>query len=186
MTRIFYLLPSFLLFLTTLSANAVYTEFGLSQSYKKTSFSEQNYVESEMLSGSVSFFIWERVALEFSYTQGIAVRKEQETGQPIRTITQHSSVYGSDLILGFSDRRSTFQPFVKGGVAYIQKRQTTQDDGTPAFETTPSPGYVPSYGVGMKIKLTENFGLTTSLDIWKDSSTSSNDMASRTGITWMF
>lgn len=172
--------------LTSSLAHAIYTEFGVSQSYKKTSFSQMNYVESEMISGSVSFFIWERVALEFSYTQGIAVRKEQDTGQPTRTITQHSSVYGSDLILGFSDRRSTFQPFIKGGVAYIQKRQTTQDDGTPAFETTPSPGYVPSYGVGMKIKLTESFGLTTSLDIWRDSSTASNDMASRTGITWMF
>lgn len=175
-----------LISIISIDAHAIYTEFGLSQSYKKTSFSEENYVESEMVSGSVSFFIWERVALEFSYTQGLAVRKEQETSQPVRTITQHSTVYGSDLILGFSDRRSTFQPFIKGGVAYIQKRQTTQDDGTPAFETTPSPGYVPSYGVGMKIKLTENFGLTTSLDVWKDSSTSSNDMASRTGITWMF
>lgn len=179
----------YLIYLTTLLSTpsfAVFTEFGISQSYKKTSFSEQNFVESEMISGSVSFYIWERVALEFSYTKGLAVRKEQETGQPSRTITQYSTVYGTDLILGFSDRRSTFQPFVKGGVAYIQKKQTTQDDGTPSFDTIPSPGYVPSYGVGMKIRLTENFGLTTSLDVWRDSATATNDLASRTGITWMF
>jgi hypothetical protein len=167
------------------SGLAVFTEFGLSQSYKKTSFSEQNFVESEMVSGSVSFYLWERIALEFSYTKGLAIRKEKDTGQPIRTITQHSTVYGSDLILGFSDRRSTFQPFIKGGAAYIEKKQITQDEGTPSFETTPSPGYVPSYGVGMKIKLTENFGLTTSLDVWKDDATSTNDVAARTGITWM-
>lgn len=168
------------------AALAVYTEFGISQSYKKTAFSAENFVESEMLSGSVAFYLWERVALEFSYTKGLAVRKEQDTGQPLRTITQYSNVYGTDLILGFSDRRDTFQPFIKGGVAYIQKKQITQDEGVPSFETLPTPGYVPSYGAGIKIKLTENFGLTSSLDIWRDSATATNDMASRTGITWMF
>jgi hypothetical protein len=167
-------------------AQAIYTEFGISQSYKKTSFSEQSFVESEMVSGSVSFYFWERIALEFSYTKGLAVRKEQDVNQPVRTITQHSTVYGSDLILGFADRRSTFQPFVKGGAAYIKKKQVTQDEGNPSFETLPTPGYVPSYGIGMKIKLTENFGLSTSLDIWRDDATSTNDVASRTGITWMF
>lgn len=179
----------FLLFTTLLltpTVFAVYTEFGISQSYKKTSFSEGNYVESQMISGSISIYFWERLAIEFSHTSGLAVRKEQETGQPLRTITQYSTVDGSDLILGFSDRQSTFQPFIKGGVAYIKKKQVTQDEGTPSFDTIPKPGYVPSYGIGMKIKITEQFSFSTSLDIWKDEATSTNDMASRTGITWMF
>ena len=165
---------------------AVFTEFGISQSYKKTSFSSSDFVESEMVSGSVSFYLWERVALEFSYTKGLALRQEKGENEPTRTITQYSTIYGSDLILGFTDRKALFQPFIKGGVAYIHKRQVNQDEGEPSFETTPAPGYVPSYGVGMKIKLTENFGLSTSLDIWRDSATSTNDMASRTGVTWMF
>lgn len=167
-------------------AKALYTEFGLSQSYKKTSFSEQNSVESELVSGSVSFYVWESIALEFSYTKGLAVRKEADSTLPLRTITQHSSVYGTDLILGFADRRATLQPFIKGGVAYIEKKQIVQDEGSPSYETTPTPGYVPSYGIGLKIKLTENFGLSTSLDVWRDDSTATNDLASRTGITWMF
>jgi len=180
------LVLSFLIFILSSKAQAIYTEFGISQSYKKTSFSTDNYVESEMLSGSVSFYIWEQVALEFSYTKGLAVRKETEVNYPIKTITQYSSVYGTDLILGFADRQSTFQPFIKGGAAYIEKRQVTQDAGNQPSQYNPKPGYVPSYGVGLKIKLTQNFGLSTSLDVWKDDSMSTNDLASRTGITWMF
>lgn len=178
-------LSLFILFFN-IDLHAIYTEFGVSQSYKKTSFSNNNYVESEMVSGSVSFYFWENIALELSYTKGLAVRKETEPNYPAKTITQHSSIYGSDLILGFADRQSTFQPFIKGGVAYIEKRQITQDAGTAAFQTNPKPGYVPSYGVGLKIKLTKNFGLSTSLDVWKDDATSTNDLASRTGMTWMF
>lgn len=165
---------------------ALYTEFGVSQSYKKTSFSPENYAESEMLSGSISLYFWEQVAIELSYTKGLSVRKEKEANLPTRTLTQNSAIYGTDLIFGFADRQSTFQPFIKGGIAYIEKRQITQDDGTPSFQTNPKPGYVPSYGVGLKIKLTQNFGLSTSLDVWKDEATSTNDLASRTGITWMF
>lgn len=168
------------------SSWAIYTEFGLSQSYRKTSFSSNNYLESEMVSGSVSFYFWERIALELSYTKGLGVRKESDSTQIVRTITQYSTVYGTDLIFSFADRTTMFQPFIKGGAAYIQKKQVTQDEGTPSFITTPKPGYVPSYGVGLKIKLTQNFGLSTSLDIWKDDSSESNDIASRTGITWMF
>lgn len=179
----FYILTPFLL---SLPAQAMYTEFGISQSYKKTSFSSDNFVESEMISGSISFYIWEQVALEFSYTKGLAVRKETEDNYPTKTITQYSSIYGTDLILGFADRQSTFQPFIKGGAAYIEKRQVSQDAGTAPFQTNPKPGFVPSYGVGLKIKLTQNFGLTTSLDVWKDEAASTNDLASRTGITWMF
>lgn len=176
-----------LLFITlSPQAQAMYTEFGISQSYKKTSFSSDNYVESEMISGSVSFYIWEQVALELSYTKGLAVRKEAEANYPTKTITQYSSIYGTDLILGFADRQSTFQPFIKGGAAYIEKRQVSQDAGYDSFQTNPKPGFVPSYGVGLKIKLTQNFGLSTSLDVWRDSETNTNDLASRTGITWMF
>lgn len=173
-------------FLYQSNSLALFTEFGLSQSYKKTSFTSDNYVESEMISGSVSFYIWDRVALELSYSKGTGVRKEKDSTEILRTITQYSTVYGTDLILGFADRRTTFQPFIKGGAAYIEKKQITQDEGNPASSATPKPGYVPSYGVGVKIRLTESFGLSTSLDVWKDDSASTNDIASRTGITWMF
>lgn len=174
-----------LFFIFPVEGHAIYTEFGLSQSYKKTAFSETNFVESEMLSGSVSFYLWEKVALEVSYTQGLAVRKESESTSQTLTITQHSTVYGSDLILGFAERSATFQPYIKGGVAFIEKKQVYQDSGTPAYETTPEPGYVPSYGGGLKIKLTANFGINTGIDIWKDDATNTNDISTRTGVTWM-
>lgn len=172
--------------LLSIDCYGIYTEVGLSQSYRRTAFSESMSAESEMISGSISFYFWERTALEFSYTKGLVIQKEQDSAYPIRTISQFSSIYGSDLILSFVDRRSTFQPFIKGGVAYIEKKQVTQDERSPAFETTLDPRFVPSYGVGIKIRLTENFGLSTSLDVWNDSSTTQNDIASRTGITWMF
>lgn len=185
MKSILFILFIFNLFLQPF-ASAMYTEFGLSQSYKKTSFSEFTTAESEMLSGSVSFYLWENAALELSYTKGLVVQKEKDVVQPTRTVTQHSTVYGTDIVIAFAEKRSTFQPFIKGGAAYIEKKQVTQDEGTPSFETNLPARYVPSYGVGIKIKLTDAFGVSTSLDVWKDDSTSTNDIASRTGITWMF
>ncbi len=176
------------LYLSSIS-QAMFIEMGLSHSLKKTTFSADNYIESETLSGSISFYIWEQIALETSYTQGYAVRKESDIINPVRTITQKTDIYGADLVFGLLGRSSAFQPFIKGGAAYITKKQSIGEEGTPAYTITPKPGVAPSYGIGFKIKLTETFSLSTSVDVWQtplDDGTKTNDTATRTGITWMF
>lgn len=177
-----------LVIFTSAFAQAVFTELGLSYSYKKTSFSKTNYVESEMRSLSLSFYIWERVAIETSYSQGTALKKE-EWNSTVLTVTQDTKVYGADLILAFADRKATFQPFIKGGAAYIQKKQTISDGFSSPYEVNPKPGVAPSYGVGFKLKLTDTFSLTGGIDAWQtplDDGSKNEDMASRVGISWIF
>ncbi len=174
----------------TAPAWSLYTELGVSHSYKKTSFDEHNYIESQAITGSISLYFWENIALELSYTNGIAVRSEKLlTIYPVRTITQYSEVYGSDLILSFADRKSTFQPYIKGGAAYITKKQVTQDEGYPSTEITPPAGVAPSYGAGLKILMTEQFAIKMGIDVWStpiDEDSKSDDMAARVGVSWMF
>lgn len=175
--------------LTSSTSSAIFTEVSLSHSYKKTTFSTDNLIESELLSGSISFYIWDHIALETSYTKGYALRKEKDSSNIIRTITQDSRVYGLDLVLSLSDRKSTFQPYIKGGTAYITKKQTVTDEGQPAFEINPDPGFAPSYGFGLKIKFSDALALTTGIDVWQtpvDDGSKTNDTATRSGISWIF
>jgi hypothetical protein len=168
---------------------AIFTELSFSYGYKKTTFTTDNYMESELRTGSVSFYIWDHIALETSFTKGLAIRKEKDFTNPIRTITQDTTVYGLDLVLSLSDRKATFQPFIKGGTAYIIKKQVVTDENNPSFEINPKPGLAPSYGFGIKIKFTDTLALTTGIDAWLtpvDDGTKTNDIAARSGISWIF
>jgi hypothetical protein len=184
--RLYYIL---FLFIFPLNSNAFFTEISISHSYKKTTFSTDNNVESELLTGSVSFYIWDHIAIESSYTKGMAMRKEKESSTPLRTVSQDTTVYGLDLVLSLSDRKAVFQPYLKGGTAYIIKKQVVTDEGNPSFEINPNPGLAPSYGIGFKIKFTDTLALTTGIDVWQtplDDGTKTNDIASRSGISWIF
>jgi hypothetical protein len=177
------------LFSFPLDLHAVFTELSFSYGYKKTTFTTDNYMESELKTGSISFFVWDHIALESSFTKGMAIRKEKDSTNPIRTITQDTTVYGLDLVLSLSDRKATFQPFIKGGTAYIVKKQVVADEGNPSFEINPTPGLAPSYGFGIKIKFTDSLALTTGIDAWLtpiDDGTKTNDIAARSGISWIF
>jgi hypothetical protein len=178
-----------LILLFSMTSHALFTEVGLSHSFKRTTFSTDNYVESETSTASVSFYIWEKIALETSFSNGIAIRKEKDTVNPIRTITQYSQVYGMDLIIGMNDRKAVFQPFIKGGAAYIKKKQVVQDEGSPSFTIEPDAGVAPSYGVGFKLKLSEQLNFTGVADVWQtplDDGTKTNDIATRLGFSWIF
>lgn len=181
---LFFLVPSF--------GQAVYTELGLSHTYKKTSFNEDNFTESEFFTGSVSFYLWERVALETSYSKGRAIREEVDSSDPlgtVRRIHQDTTVLGLDLILAFADRKAVFQPFIKAGVAQIYKKQTVQDAGQPSYSIEPedNPAIAPSKGIGFKLKLTESFVFTASLDSWTTplDGKDAEDIGTRLGIAWM-
>lgn len=179
------------LFFSAPKAQALYTEVGVSYSYKKTSFSESDSLESQSLTGSLSFYLWDRVALELSYTDGLAVRKEKSHGVnfPDREVTQYSTVYGSDLIFGFMDKSAPIQPYIKGGVAYISKKQVVQDKGYQSWEIKPKASYAPSYGVGIKFMLSENLSLKASYDAWQtpvEDGEITTDAAGRVGFSWVF
>ncbi len=174
-------------------AHCLYVELGLSYSHKKTSFDADNTIDAESTTGSLSFYFFERFALEGSYTSALGVRREKLTvGTTVVTtqnVTQKTQVYGLDLIWILSDRKSFFQPFIKGGLAQINRAQEVQVDGLQTYTVTPENAVVPSYGLGFKLNLTDQLGLKFSYDAWQTpigSGTTSMDASTRAGISWIF
>ena len=166
-------------------------EIGVNYNYKKSTFDTSNNTEQQSTTGSISLYLWERIALELSYTNGLYVRKEKQpdrVGAFLRTTTQYSDIYGSDLIFILSDRKATFQPFVKGGVAYVNIKQVIQDDNNNPWEIKYS-GLSPSYGVGFKFFITEAFAIRTSYDAIEtpvNDNVKVTDISGRVGVSWMF
>lgn len=183
-----------LLSLAQSTAQALYTEVSLSYSYKKVSFDALNTAESQGTTASLSFYIWDRVALEVAYTNSLYVKKESEVPAPnstqTRTVTQVSDIYETNLqYLLVADKKATFQPYIKGGAAYISKKQNVQIEGDFPFEVRPAPGWGPSAGIGMKIFMTDALSLRLSYDVVRtpiDGNTTADDATGRAGISWMF
>jgi hypothetical protein len=172
------------------SAFAVNTELGVNYSYKKSAFDSDNNSEQQSTTGSVSFYFWERVALETSYTSSLYVKKEKQPAYAnafLRTTTQYTDVYGADLIFIFADRKAPFQPYIKAGAAQVKVRQVVQDTGADAWEITYN-GLSPSAGVGLKFFLTEAFAVRASYDAIQtpvNNDTKVTDVTGRIGISWM-
>ena len=53
-------------------------ELGINYSYKKSTFDVSNNTEQQSLTGSISFYLWQHIALEFSYTNGLFMKKEKQ------------------------------------------------------------------------------------------------------------
>ncbi len=174
---------------TTIPAHALYTELGLSYGRKTTTFDENNSFDSESITGSLSLYFLERLALELSYTDARGLRQEKASASDAqRTTTQKSQIMGADLILVFADKKALFQPYIKGGGAQISRYQEVKIQGQDTFTIEPEKATVPSYGAGLKIQLTETFGVKLSYDVWKTpigGGLQTDDTAVRAGITWV-
>lgn len=170
---------------------AIQTELGINYNYKKSAFDSDNNTEQQSATGSLSIYFWERVALELSYTNGLYIKKEKQpsyTGAFLRTTTQYTDVYGTDLIFILSDRKAVFQPYIKGGVAFVKVKQVVQDEGANPWELLYN-GVSPSYGVGFKFFLTEAFALRASYEGYEtptNNGTKITDISGRVGVSWMF
>lgn len=175
-------------------AHALFTELGFSYNYKKVTFDSSNNMETQGLTGSVAFYVWDRVALELAYTEGLLVKKESQLATPgstsSRTTVQNSRIYELNVQLLLStDRKAPLQPYVKGGMAYISKRQEVQIDSTTPYTVEPKPGWGPSVGIGVKYFLTENLSLRVSLDSVRtpiDGDATADDVSGRAGVSWLF
>lgn len=188
MKKIFFVL---LLATTALSTPcyALYTELGVSYGRKTTTFDENNSFDSESVTGSLSLYFLERLALEFSYTDAKGIRKEKASPSDAqRTTTQKSQIMGADLVLTFADRKSLFQPYIKAGGAQISRFQEIRIEGQLPYTLEPEAATIPSYGAGLKIQMTETFGIKLSYDIWKTpigGGLQTDDSSIRAGVTWV-
>lgn len=179
-----------LVFVLPLSSHAILTEVGVNYGHKKTSFDANNNYDSESITASISFYFAEKLALELSYTEASGLQKIQAlaTDTP-REIYQKTKIMGADLILVFADKKALFQPYVKAGMAQITRVQTIKDGNISVQTLEPDVAVAPSYGLGLKIALTETFGLKFSYSIWQTpigGGAKTNDDAVSAGVTWMF
>jgi outer membrane protein with beta-barrel domain len=183
-------LPFLILFLLPMGAQAMFTELGLSYGRKKTTFDANNNYDTETMTGSLSFYFAEKLALELSYTEASSIQNQQASPSDTpRAIYQKTQIIGADLIIVFADKKALFQPFIKGGAAQISRRQEIKDGtfGTQVLE--PDVAVAPSYGLGLKIALTETFGLKASYSVWQTpigGGAKTNDDAISAGVTWIF
>jgi hypothetical protein len=179
-----------MLLILPLSAPAMFTEVGLNYSRKKTTFDANNDYDSESTTGSLSFYFAEKLALELSYTEAVGIQHQQaSSADPLRTVYQKTQVMGADLIVVFADKKALFQPFIKGGAAQITRRQEIKDGNFDTQPLAPDTAIAPSYGLGIKIALTDTFGLKASYSVWQTpigGGAKTNDDAVSAGVTWMF
>ncbi|WP_413575723.1 outer membrane beta-barrel protein [Bdellovibrio sp. HCB290] len=189
MNRFLFGLITATVLMFSVSAHAINVELGAQYGHKTQTYDANNYNEMESVTGSMSFYLWERIALELSYTdaQSVVVSKAFNT-DPKRTTVQRSQIMGADLILILADKKALFQPYVKGGMAQINRKQTIKIENQDTYENAPESAVAPSYGVGLKVQFTPSMGLKFSYDAWETpigGGSKTNDSAIRAGITWM-
>lgn len=181
------LLATFILLLST-TAQAGYLELGSSANYRRSTIDSENFQESISYTGSISYYFLESSALELSYTSGyskIVVTPGDITTQYV-TETDFS-LTGLDLVFSVGGREDLFQPYLKIGGAYIQKKIYRQLNGFSKDKIGEQSGTVPSAGLGFKIKLSKTFSIKVGVDTWTsplDEEPVTVDYAGRAGFSW--
>lgn len=196
------LLLSLCILLFSHQSFAAFTELGASINYRRTSIDSSNYSESTSYTGSISYYFWERSALEFSYTSGIGKLSSKATGVSELAQIQIAqfSMTSIDLVLSLSGREDPIQPYVKFGGGYVDKKIFKENDIEGRRLIQKQSGVVPSAGAGIKFSLTQSLSLKLGIDAWTtpldESSKNSDgtgekrkvqiDYAGRVGLSWLF
>ena len=74
-------------------------------------------------------------------------------------------------------------------MAQLKRVQEVKVNDLESYKLTPDTSLVPSYGIGFKLAVTDNFGIKVSYDAWKTpvgGGSSTTDDAIRAGVTWIF
>lgn len=150
--------------LFSLPSQALLTEIGINYSYQKKSFSPTNYYQSDSKSATVSLYFLERFALELSYTEGF-YESQESTSSSTNVIQQSTKATGADLIFVLTEQGAKFQPYVKAGTAYITKKKQIRYVNVDTIDIPTKDGFAPSYGAGIKFKLSERFSFKLGYDV---------------------
>jgi hypothetical protein len=182
---IYFMLP----FLFPVFSWALNYELSVSYAMRRNSFDKDNYYETESTTGSISTYFSEMLALELSYTQAEANRFDKLPGNSRMQVYQKTEVIGADLIFVIGSRKSAIQPYIKGGVAQLNRRQVTYNmDGNTSVPLDMGTDLVPSYGAGIKFNLTQSLSLRLSYDAWRTplgGGVVTSDSQVRAGLSWM-
>lgn len=170
--------------LASVQAQAGYFEISGSGSYRKTSFDESRYSIYRSGTASVAYYFWELSALELSYTKARA--DEVQTEYQARIYT---TFYNADLIFTLAGKQSVFQPYIKVGAVYQEKKGTYKQATLAVTTITPVRGWAPSGGIGLKFILGQHVAIKAGIDAWSSPVSQDNvtyDYAGRVGLSFIF
>lgn len=173
------------------SSHAGLMEVSTSYGRRSSSIDNDNYNKSESWTGSFAWYFLEQSALEVSYTKGVAEQSLKATTDSSATVYYSDfTMYGADLVITLAPKESFLQPFIRGGAAQLIKKIYRKDPtGTVTLYGKPIDEVVPSYGVGLKISLTQTFNIKVSYDRWKSGSSADKniwDDSIKAGVSWFF
>jgi hypothetical protein len=176
-----------------------YFEIGLSGNYRKVHLSddadtERAYDENYAYIASLAYYFREMTAIEFSYSQG--KNKRYIPSPTITSTTTHRyDLFGLDLVFTFGKRTDTFIPYIKAGIGYFDRKaidyvyvNNTNGQTLPSQPVEMNSTVVPSAGLGMQIRITQQLSFKTGVDFWTsgpiDKKINELDWAARVGISW--
>jgi hypothetical protein len=192
--RSLILLALALALVTVESAAAGVMEVSYTFNRTDSKIDEDNFSRSLSHTASFAWYFLSMSAIELSYTRGEGQVSGRAAGDasPLKFRTD-LKVYGADLVITFAGRESMFQPFIKGGGAWVDKRifrlNTSVSSEEVLLSETDRNTAVPSFGAGFRLRLTEAFGLRASYDRWRSGVTGNTDIwdsAVRAGVSFMF
>lgn len=178
----------FLFIFSVSSAQAGLFEVSAQTSIKETNIDDDNNSEARSVSGSIAYYFWQSGALEFTYMKGYNFTKGRIDASTTYEQVLNYTYKGVDLIYNLGSKESTFNPYVKAGLAEIEKELQFKQNGA-ASDPQTSSGTNMTYGAGMKIKISKTLSFRLSYDVWKgpindNDVDATTDTSMKVGLTW--
>jgi hypothetical protein len=111
-----------------------WAEFSLMGSISRSNYGNGSYSRSQRVSGSVGFYLTSTTELEVTYTDSRSLYNSEPAPKTI-TVTRDRTL-GCTLSQHLLPRSSFLQPYIKGGAAQLNRRQSVVYNGAQQPETT--------------------------------------------------
>lgn len=182
-----------LLLLSPLSQAGI-IELSYSYSQTESKIDDDNFTRSLSHTGSLAWYFMQMSALELSFTRGegqVSGKSSSDTAA-IKYRTD-LKLYGADLVLTLAAKDWLFQPYIKGGAAWVDKTiyrlNTAVTPDEEVISQTDRDQVVPSLGTGFRLRVNEQFSIKASYDRWRSGNSGDTDIwdsAVRAGVSFMF
>lgn len=184
-----HLITTLIISCISLGLQAGVFELSAQTSLKETNINSEHSSEAKSVSGSIAYYFWQSGALEFTHMTGYNFTKGAVSGSSYEQVLNYN-YSGIDFIYNLGTRESTFNPYIKAGLAEINKELEYKDIGTNSITTQTSKGKNLTYGAGFKFKLSQTISFRVSYDVWKGPIDDSDqdaqtDSSFKVGLSWL-
>jgi hypothetical protein len=174
------------------TAQAGYMELGVNGNYRKAYLDQVNSSEAQAMTGSFAYYFGAMSALEANYTYGSAKTILKFNDRPEQTTQVDYEMAGLDLVVTLAGQDAPIRPYVKGGAAYIIRKDTSFRTGGTEIVVGGQPGtdtgLVPSAGAGLRIGIAKAIAIKLGVEGWASTPRNTGlwDVMYRAGVSVMF